>query len=134
MGRWSVGRWSNFNFFFILTIYEKQIWSSEAVTRIFNYSLRYISVLTSSKTNREAKQTESLLQLHQIFFLIYNTLLQTFRKSICLVKEFFLINPFIIVFWGILRQVSQQLPRKTPLIFGIFSIILSICCCQLVVY
>ena len=38
-------------------------------------------------------------------------------------------------FWGILRQVSQQqLPRKTPLIFGILSIILSICCCHLLNY
>ena len=60
-------------------------------------------------------------------------MLQAFRKSICLVKEF-LVNPFIGVFWGILRQVSQQLFHKTPLIFGIFFFILSVCCCYLVVY
>ena len=61
-------------------------------------------------------------------------MLQTFRKSICLVKEIILVNPFICVFWGILRQVSQYLPRKTPPIFVIFPIILWICCCHLVVY
>ena len=46
-------------------------------------------------------------------YFIYKKLLQTFRKSICLVKEFFLVNPFIGVFWGLL-------PRKTPLICGNF--------------
>ena len=60
-------------------------------------------------------------------------MLQTFWKSNCLAKEFFLVNSFIGVFLGILRQVSEQLPRETSLIFGIFSIILSICCCHLVV-
>ena len=61
-------------------------------------------------------------------------MLQTFRKSISLVKEFFLVNPFIGAFWEILRQVSKQFPLKTPLIFGIFSIILSNCCFQLLVH
>ena len=61
-------------------------------------------------------------------------MLEAFRKRICLVKEFFLLNPFIGVFWGIL-QVLQDLPRKTPLIFFFFFfIILSICCFYLVVY
>ena len=65
---------------------------------------------------------------------IYKKFLLAFPKSICLVKEFLLVHPFIGVFWGILRQISQQLPRKTPLIFGIFFIILSIFCCYLLVY
>ena len=46
----------------------------------------------------------------------------------------FLVKSFIGVFWRILPQVSQQLPCKTPLIFRIFSIILSVCCCHSVVY
>ena len=66
--------------------------------------------------------------------LFYKKLLQASLKSICLVKEFFLANQFIVVFWGILRQVSQQLPRKIPLIFGICFIILPTCCCYLVVH
>ena len=74
------------------------------------------------------------MQLIKYFFLIYKKLLQTFRKYICLVIEFYFINSFIVVFWRILRQVSQLLPRKAPLIFRIFSVILSICCCYLVVY
>ena len=57
-----------------------------------------------------------------------------FRKSICLVKELFTVNPFKGISWETLRQVSQQLPRKIPLTFGIFSVILSICCCNLIVY
>ena len=61
-------------------------------------------------------------------------MLQTFLKSIGLVKEFIWVNSFIGVFWEILRLASQQLPCKALLIFAIFSIILSICCCHLVVY
>ena len=61
-------------------------------------------------------------------------MLQASLKSICLVKEFFLANPFIGVFWGTLWQVSQQLPSKIPLIFGICFIILPTCCCYLVVH
>ena len=59
---------------------------------------------------------------------IYKKLLQN-----CLVKEFFLVNSFIGVFLRILLQAWQQLPRKAPLIFGTFFIILSICCCHLIV-
>ena len=99
------------------------LWSNfslqEAITRIFNSSLRYI----------KRKKAESLLQLHQIFLLIIR-----FQKSICLVKVFFFLNFFISVFWGISPQVSQQLLCKTLLIFGIFSIILLIRCCHLVAY
>ena len=61
-------------------------------------------------------------------------LLQASLKSIYLAQELFLANPFMGVFWGILRQVSQQFPRKIPLIFGICFIILSTCCCYLVVH
>ena len=61
-------------------------------------------------------------------------MLQPFRKNICLFKEFFLVNSFIGAFWRMLRQVYQQLSYKTLLTFGIFSIMLSICCCHLVVY
>ena len=54
-------------------------------------------------------------------YFIYKKLLQEFLKSICLVKELFLVNPFIGVFSGLLRQVSQHLPRKISLIFGILE-------------
>ena len=130
VSHWFGGRWvgSLIFIFSILSINKKQIWLPEAVTRIFNYSWRYISILTSNKTNRVPTATSSNISF------VYKTLLQTFRKSISLVKEFFLLNPFICVFWGILRKIWQQLPCKIPLIFGIFSIILSICCCYLVVY
>ena len=90
--------------FSILTIKKKQISLSEEVKRIFNCSERVL--LTSNKIN--------------ISF-IYKKLLLTLRKIICLVKEFFLVNSFIDVFWGIIWQLSQHLPRKTPHIFGIFS-------------
>ena len=105
-----------YSIFSILTINKKQFWLLTAVTRIFNYSLRYISIITSNKTKWERIETSS-----NIYF-IFKKMLQTFRKSICLVKEFCLINPFIGVFWGILRQVSKQLLHKTPLIFAIFSL------------
>ena len=67
-------------------------------------------------------------------YLIYKKLLQVFLKSICLVKESFLVNPFIRVFWGMLRQLSQQFPHKISLIFGMCFIILSICCSHLLIY
>ena len=67
-------------------------------------------------------------------YFIYKKLLQTFQKSVSLVKIFFLVNSFISVFCGILHQVLQQLFRKTPLIFDIFPIIPSICCSYLIVY
>ena len=73
---------------------------------------KYINIITSNKTNREP--TATLLNISFIYK----------KKSICLIKEFFLVNSFIGVFLGILQYVSQQLPRKTLLIFGIFSIIL----------
>ena len=103
--------------FFYIDHKEKQIWLPEAVSQI---------IITSNKTKREPTGTLSNIDF------IYNKLLQTFRKSICLVEEFFLINPFIGVFWGIFSQVSQQLPHKTPLILGVFFIILSVCCCYFV--
>ena len=56
------------------------------------------------------------------------------KKSIRLANALLLVNLFIGVSWGILIQISQQLPRKTLLIFGIFSIILCICFCHLVAY
>ena len=93
--------------FFYIDHKEKQIWLPEAVSQI---------VITSNKTKREPTGTLSNIDF------IYNKLLQTFRKSICLVEEFFLVNPFIGVFWGIFSQVSQQLPHKTPLILGVFSL------------
>ena len=92
--------------FSILMVKKTQIWSPEGVTRIF--------IITLNKTNREPTATSSNISF------IYKKLLQTFRKSICLVKEFFLVNSSVGVFWGILRRLSQQLPRKTLLIFGIF--------------
>ena len=48
-------------FFCILTIKKKQIWLPEAVTRIFSYFQRYISIII--------KQSESLLEFHLIFVL-----------------------------------------------------------------
>ena len=107
---WGLFCYSNF-IFFCMTVKRKQIWSPEAI-----------------KTNLQPTATSSNISF------IYKTFLQTFRKSICFVKEVFLVNSFTGVFWGILRQVFQQLPAKNPIIFGIFSIILSICCCHLVVY
>ena len=101
--------YSNFNFFYIDDKKE------------FKY-------YKQNKTNREPTATSS-----NICF-IYKNLLLTSLKSICLAKELFLVNFVIGVFRGILWQVSQQVPRKIPLIFGIFSIILTICCCHLVVY
>ena len=103
------------------------MWSSKAVTRIFHYSSRYISIISSNKTNRVPSATS------WIFFLFIRSCCK-FRKRISLVKEFVLVNSFIGFLWEIFRKFSQQLPRKTPLIFGISSIILSICCCHLVVY
>ena len=87
VSHWFGGRWvgSLIFIFSILTINKKQIWLPEAVTRIFNYSWRYISILTSNKTNRESTATWSSISF------IYKNLLQTFRNSICLVKEFFLV-------------------------------------------
>ena len=102
-----------------MTTKKKQIWSPEAVTRIFNYS---------NKTNRKPTATSSNISF------IYKKLLQTFRKNICLVKEFFLVNSIIGIFQRISWQVSQQLSCETPPILGIFSIILYICCCHLNVY
>ena len=58
---------------------------------------------------------------------------QTFWKSICLVKELFLVNSSIGVFWGIL-QVLRQLPCKTPFIFGFFPLYCQFFCYHLVVY
>ena len=58
-------------------------------------------------------------------------MLQTFRESTCLVKEFFLVNPFIGFF---LKNITTIFITVTSLILGIFFIILSICCCYLVVY
>ena len=83
--------------FSILTTQKKQISLPEEVKRIFNCSERVL--LSSNKTN--------------ISF-IYKKLLLTLRKIICLVKEFFLVNSFIGVFWY-------------------FSIILAICYCHLVI-
>ena len=70
---------------------------------------------------------------HEIFLWFIRSRCK-FRKRVSLVKEFVLVNFFIGFLWEIWRKFSQQLPRKTPLIFGISSIILSICCCHLVVY
>ena len=64
------------------------------------YILIYMSIITSNETKR--KPTGISLNI----YFIYRKLLQTFRKSLCLVKEFFLVNLFIGVFWGILRHVS----------------------------
>ena len=82
--------------FSILRIKKKQIWLSEAVTRIFvNF-----------------KQNKPRAYCNFKYFFVYKKLRQTFRKSIRPFKEFFLVNSFIGVFWGTLRQVSQQLPAK----------------------
>ena len=69
------------------------------------------------------------------FFYLLEVLSTSFiyKRFICFVKEFFLTDSFIGAFWGILRKVTQQIPRKTRLIFGIFSFILSLCFCHLVV-
>ena len=118
LGRWSVGRWfvdlirprknmfgvvislvhfARSLFCFYIDDKEKQIWLPEAVTRIFNYFRRYVSIITSNITKLQPTETSS-----NIYF-IYKRLLQTSRKSICLFKEFFLVNTFIGVFWGILK-------------------------------
>ena len=81
--------------------------------------------MTSNKINQEHTGLSSNISF------IYKKLLHTFRRSISLVREFFPVNFFIGVSWGILRQVSQTV---TSLIFGSSSIILSICCCHLVFY
>ena len=112
-----------------MTIKEKQIWSPEAVTRSFNYTYRYMyKYYKFKKKNQVPRATSSNITS------FYKKLLQTLWKSILFVIEFFLVNSFISVFLGILRQVSQQLPCKTQLSFGISLIILSICCCHFVVY
>ena len=130
VSHWFGGRWvgSLIFIFSILTINKKQIWLPEAVTRIFNYSWRYISILTSNKTNRVSTATSSNISF------VYKTLLQTFRKSISLVKRILLGKPIHMCF---LRNITKDLTRATmqnTSHFGIFSIILSICCCYLVVY
>ena len=83
--------------FSILRIKKKQIWLSEAVTRIF----------VNFKQNKPRAYCNFIK-----YFFVYKKLQQTFRKSIRPFKEFFLVNSFIGVFWGTLRQVSQQLPAK----------------------
>ena len=49
-------------------------------------------MITSNKTKQEPTRTSA-----HIYF-IFKKLLQTFRKSICLVKEHFSVNSFIGVF------------------------------------
>ena len=111
-------------FIFLYWWLKKILWLPETVSWILCYSKKYISIVTE----------QSLLEFHQIFILFDRKLPQVFLKSICLVKEFFLVNSFIGVSWEILWQVSQQFPRKVPLIFGICFIILSIFYCYLAVY
>ena len=101
---------------------------------LFCYSNIIISILTINNKKIWWSETVTVLLTSPNVSFNYKKLLQTFRKNICLVKEFFFINLFIGIFWGILRQFSQHFPRKTPLFFCTFSIILSIYCRHLVVY
>ena len=75
-------------------------------SRILTIISKYISILDSNKTNRGPAATSSNISF------IYKKLMQAFWKSLCLVKEFFFVNFFKGVFWGMLWQVSHQ--------FGIF--------------
>ena len=99
--------------FAILTIKKKEIWLPETSTQIFIYSERYISVIISNKTNGEPSTTILLTAATANISFIYKRLLQTFGKSICLVKEFFLVKSFVGVLWGILRQVSAVTSQNT---------------------
>ena len=83
--------YSNFNFFCIDNKGETN-WIVRSRHSIFNYPERYISIITSNKRNQEPAATSSNISI------TYKKLLQTFRKSIYLVNEFFLINSFIGVF------------------------------------
>ena len=65
--------------FCILTIKKKQIWLPEAVTGIFSYSWRYISIIT--------KQSDSLLEFHQIFVLFIRSCYRRSKKASVLLKN-----------------------------------------------
>ena len=81
----------NFNFFYT-DDKETNLMARSSPSNLLLFLKICISILISNKTNREPNAT------HQIFFFIYKKLLQTFRKYICLVIEFFFINSFIVVF------------------------------------
>ena len=54
-------------------------------------------------------------------FFIHKKLLQSFRKSICLLKEFFLVNSFIGVFWGTTSFTSfTTITSQNTTYFGYF--------------
>ena len=91
--------------FSILMIKKKQIWSPEAITRILTIP-KDINIITSNKSYRQATATSSNISF------IYIKLPQTFWKSICLVKGFFLVNYFLGVFWGILRIFDLKIKPK----------------------
>ena len=58
-------------------------------------SLEYLTIPEDIEVlEHQTKQTEYLLQFHQIFFYLWEVS-AVFRKTICLVKEFFLVNFFI---------------------------------------
>ena len=66
-----------------------------------------MSIITSNETKR--KPTAISLNI----YFIYRKLLQTFRKSICPVKEFFLVNVFIGVFCFITTRFITVISQNT---------------------
>ena len=85
-----------------------------------------------------------LLVTFCLFFVTFCSSIVTFRSLLVTFCSLFgifyslldTICSLLITFcsFRIFRQVSQQLTRKTSLIFCLFAIILSICCSYLVVY
>ena len=72
------------------------------------------------------KQTKSPLQLHQIVLLFIRSHCRRCKLRSKLLHRCILRN--------IMTSFTIQLRCKTPLIFGIFSITLSICCCHIFIY
>ena len=128
-GDFTCAVWSRFILFFCSIFIFFYIVDKEKINLIARKS--HSNLYLFLKICKYYKKTKPIEVSPNIYF-IYKKLLHVFLQNLCLVKEFFLVNPLIGFFWGILRQVSQQLPRKTPLIFGIFFNILPICCCYLV--
>ena len=121
VGKWSVvgsliGRWS----VDLMNSRKKHVWSGDFACAIcsrfilFFYFYLFIYLFyidNKEKLNLIARRSHSHLYLFlKIYkyddktkptgispniYVIYKKLLQAFQKSICLVKEFFLVNPFI---------------------------------------
>ena len=109
--------YSNFNCFYI---------DEEETNLILRSSHSNLWLFLKTCKCYNFKQTKSPLQLHQIVLLFIRSRCRRCKLRSKLLHRCILGN--IMTFFTI------QLQCKTPLIFGIFSIKLSICCCHIFIY